>query len=55
MQVLLPNKIGIELTKQRLRNFSDSFQNNYTLEYSDLVKKNGDPKGTRVTLKIPLS
>lgn len=47
--------IGIELTKQRLRNFSDSFQNNYTLEYSDLIKKNGYPKGTRVTLKIPLS
>ncbi|CAM1360666.1 tetratricopeptide repeat-containing sensor histidine kinase [Tenacibaculum xiamenense] len=46
--------IGIELTKQRLRNFADGFQNNYSLVYTDLVNKKGEPKGTRVTLKIPL-
>ena len=46
--------IGIELTKQRLRNFADGFQNNYELVYTDLINKQGKPKGTRVTLKIPL-
>lgn len=47
--------IGIELTKQRLRNFTDGYQNAYSLEYTDLTDNEGNPKGTRVSLKLPLS
>ncbi|MGG8497689.1 tetratricopeptide repeat-containing sensor histidine kinase [Tenacibaculum sp. TC6] len=46
--------IGIELTKQRLRNFTNEFQNNYSLVYTDLIDKNDNPAGTRVSLKMPL-
>lgn len=46
--------IGIELTKQRLRNFTNEFQNNYSLIYTDLIDKNDNPAGTRVSLKMPL-
>ena len=46
--------IGIDLTKERLKNFSTQFQNEYSLVYIDLVKENGEVKGTKVVLKIPL-
>ncbi|WP_431166614.1 tetratricopeptide repeat protein [Tenacibaculum halocynthiae] len=47
--------IGIELTKQRLQNFTDEFKNSYSLVYTDLTDKNNSPAGTKVSLKIPLS
>jgi sensor histidine kinase YesM len=46
--------IGIDLTKERLKNFSTQFQNNYSLVYTDLVDESGDVEGTRVSLKIPI-
>ncbi|MCD8402331.1 tetratricopeptide repeat-containing sensor histidine kinase [Tenacibaculum finnmarkense] len=46
--------IGIYLTKERLKNFSTQFQNEYSLVYIDLVDENGKAKGTKVSLKIPL-
>lgn len=46
--------IGIELTKQRLRNFTDEFQNSFSLVYTDLINQEGSPCGTRVSLTIPL-
>ncbi|CAL2093496.1 Tetratricopeptide repeat-containing protein [Tenacibaculum sp. 190524A02b] len=46
--------IGIELTKQRLQNFTDGYKNNYSLIYIDLVDENRKPSGTKVSLKIPL-
>jgi tetratricopeptide (TPR) repeat protein len=47
--------IGIDLTKERLKNFSTQFQNNYSLVYVDLVNESGDVEGTRVSLKIPIT
>ncbi|CAM1334423.1 tetratricopeptide repeat protein [Tenacibaculum aestuariivivum] len=46
--------IGIDLTKERLKNFSIQFKNNYLLSYIDLFDEVGNAKGTRVSLKIPL-
>ena len=46
--------IGIDLTKERLDNFSAQFQSDYSIEYIDLLDKNGKIKGTKVSLKIPL-
>lgn len=46
--------IGIYLTKERLKNFSTQFQNDYSLIYIDLLDENGKAKGTKVSLKIPL-
>ncbi len=47
--------IGIDLTKERLKNFSTQFQNSYSLIYVDLVGEDGKIKGTKVTLEIPIS
>lgn len=47
--------IGIELTKQRLQNFTDVYKHNYSLVYTDLMDENNSPIGTKVSLKIPLS
>ncbi len=46
--------IGIDLTKERLNNFSTQFQSDYSLEYIDLLDEEGKIKGTKVSLKIPL-
>lgn len=46
--------IGIDLTKERLSNFSSQFQNEYSLVYVDLIDEKGETKGTKVILKIPL-
>ena len=46
--------IGIDLTKERLDNFSTQFQSDYSLEYIDLLDEKGKIKGTKVSLKIPL-
>jgi len=46
--------IGIDLTKERLQNFSAQFQNNYLLNYTDLLDEEGNVSGTKVTLQIPI-
>lgn len=46
--------IGINLTKERLSNFSVQFENDYSLDYTDLVDENDNACGTIVSLKIPL-
>lgn len=46
--------IGIDLTKERLRNFANEYANNYSLIYTDIIDKKGTPKGTKVSLKIPI-
>lgn len=47
--------IGIDLTKQRLQNFTDEYKHNYSLVYTDLKDENNSPIGTKVSLKIPLN
>ncbi|MGG6229800.1 tetratricopeptide repeat protein [Tenacibaculum sp. SDUM215027] len=46
--------IGIDLTKERLRNFANEYANNYSLIYTDIIDEKGNPKGTKVSLKIPV-
>ena len=47
------NSVGIDITKARLANFSESFANSYSLEIEDLYE-NEKPSGTKVILKIPI-
>ncbi|WP_405574000.1 tetratricopeptide repeat protein [Winogradskyella sp. Asnod2-B02-A] len=46
------NSVGIDITKARLANFSESFHNSYTLDIEDLYENN-TPSGTKITLQIP--
>ncbi|RED44484.1 tetratricopeptide repeat protein [Winogradskyella eximia] len=46
------NSVGIDITKARLANFSESFHNSYTLDIEDLYE-NDTPSGTKITLQIP--
>ncbi|WP_458627934.1 tetratricopeptide repeat-containing sensor histidine kinase [Winogradskyella sp. PC D3.3] len=46
------NSVGINITKARLANFSEAFQNSYTLEIEDLYENN-KPSGTKIILQIP--
>ena len=47
------SSIGVQLTKERLKNFSKNFLNDYTIEFEDLYDKNL-ASGTKVILMIPL-
>ncbi|TVZ56295.1 7TM protein involved in diverse intracellular signaling [Lutibacter sp. Hel_I_33_5] len=44
--------VGINLTKERLENFTTSFKNKYSIEYEDVEEEN--EFGTKVILRIPL-
>ncbi|WP_299098518.1 tetratricopeptide repeat protein [uncultured Winogradskyella sp.] len=46
------DSVGIDITKARLSNFSESFENSYTLKIEDLYENNL-PCGTKITLQIP--
>lgn len=46
--------IGIDLTKERLRNFDRNLANSFSLNYSDLIGKDNTINGTKVCIKIPL-
>ncbi len=48
------DSVGIKLTEERLSNFVKNYQNNYSIIFTDLSDKNNDPKGTEVTIKLPL-
>lgn len=52
-KVLKRNSVGIDITKDRLINFSRDFQNSFYLEIIDLHKEDGAPDGTKVVLHIP--
>ncbi|MFK7834560.1 MAG: tetratricopeptide repeat protein [Winogradskyella sp.] len=46
------NSVGIDITKARLANFSESFSNSYSLQIEDLYD-NETPIGTKIKLEIP--
>ena len=46
--------IGISLTKERLTNFSKNYKKEYAIIYEDLLDKTNNPKGTKVSISIPL-
>ncbi len=47
--------VGIELTIERLKTFSEDYEEEFELNYHDLKNENDTPAGTKVSIKIPLS
>ncbi|MEO9893700.1 tetratricopeptide repeat protein [Aurantibacter sp.] len=54
-KVLKRKSVGIDITKERLANFSRDFQNSFDIEIIDLYDDDGIPSGTKVILHIPTS
>lgn len=52
-KVLKRKSVGIDITKERLANFSKEFRNPYSLEMIDLYDDKGNATGTKVVLVIP--
>ncbi len=52
-KVLKRNSVGIDITKDRLTNFSRDYQNSFYLEIIDLYNEDGTANGTKVILNIP--
>lgn len=52
-KVLKRKSIGIDITKERLANFSKDYQNSFDVEFVDLYDKNDKACGTKVILHIP--
>ena len=52
-RVLKRKSVGIDITRERLANFSRDYQYNYTIEIRDLFDADGKSAGTEVILKIP--
>lgn len=46
--------IGLDLTKERLKTFSNDFLHDFSLKYYDLYDNEGNAKGTKVAIRIPL-
>lgn len=52
-KVLKRKSVGIDITKERLANFSKDYQNSFEVEIVDLFDDNKNPSGTKVILHIP--
>jgi len=52
-KVLKRKSVGIDITKERLSNFSRDYLNSFNLQILDLYKDDGTPEGTKVLLHIP--
>lgn len=52
-KVLKRKSVGIDITKERLANFSKDFQNSFEIEIVDLFDENQNPSGTKIILHIP--
>lgn len=52
-KVLKRKSVGIDITKERLSNFSRDYQNSFDLEILDLFDEVGNSSGTKVLLHIP--
>jgi tetratricopeptide (TPR) repeat protein len=53
-KTLKQKSFGIELTKERLENFSKRYTNMYNIKINDLHDKQGNASGTKVVLDIPI-
>ncbi|MFS4492937.1 tetratricopeptide repeat protein [Maribacter sp. 2308TA10-17] len=53
-KVLKRKSVGIDITKERLSNFSKDYLNSFHLQILDLYKEDGTPDGTKVLLHIPI-
>lgn len=52
-KVLKRKSLGIDITKERLANFSRDYQNSFQVEIIDIYNENNEPSGTRILLHIP--
>lgn len=52
-KVLKRKSVGIDITKERLANFSKDYQNSFRVEIIDLYDEKNNPAGTTVVLHIP--
>lgn len=52
-KLLKRKSVGIDITKERLANFSRDYQNSFNVEINDLFDNEGNSTGTRVVLHIP--
>ncbi|MBU2905046.1 tetratricopeptide repeat protein [Arenibacter algicola] len=52
-KILKRKSIGIDITKERLANFSKDFENSFQVEIIDLYDSNNVALGTKVVLHIP--
>jgi hypothetical protein len=52
-KLLKRKSVGIDITKERLANFSRDYQNSFDVEINDLYDNIGNSTGTRVVLHIP--
>lgn len=52
-KVLKRKSVGIDITKERLSNFSRDYQNSFDLEIFDLYDDSENPAGTKILLHIP--
>lgn len=52
-KVLKRKSIGIDITKERLANFSKDYQNSFHVEIIDIYNDANVPKGTKIVLYIP--
>ena len=52
-KVLKTKSVGIDITTERLVNFSKDYQNTFEIEIQDLFDKQGEASGTRIILNIP--
>ena len=47
--------VGIDLTKERLKTFSEDYDDEFSLTYHDLTNEDGSPAGTKVSLRFPIA
>ncbi len=52
-KVLKRKSVGIDITKERLANFSKDYENSFDVKIVDLYDEDGEPQGTKVVLRIP--
>ncbi len=52
-KVLKRKSVGIDITKERLANFSKDYQNSFEVDIVDLHDEDGKASGTKVVLRIP--
>ncbi|MGY8915839.1 MAG: tetratricopeptide repeat-containing sensor histidine kinase [Flavobacteriales bacterium] len=52
-RVIKRKSIGINITKERLANFSKDYQNSFTVDILDLYDDQNRPCGTKISLNIP--
>ncbi|TLF46316.1 tetratricopeptide repeat protein [Maribacter aurantiacus] len=52
-KVLKRKSVGIDITKERLANFSKDYQNSFQVEIIDIYDTENNPSGTKILLHIP--